>query len=167
MASIARRTTAARIGGNWAERARTIGESLGRRDYVLIGDALRAAAGADGAWQAAARAFAAGIALLPSPTGVETAAICAPFVPAPVYELTYRDGGPSGADVLRRVVASLPDHLASDGVAQIVTHVAEREGENYLERIRRWLVGANMNMHALRVGEDVIARDPWWLRRRV
>lgn len=77
-----------------------------------------------------------------------------PFVPAPVYELTYRDGGPSGADVLRRVVASIPDHLSSDGVAQIVTHVAEREGESYLERIRRWLVGANMNMHALRLGEE-------------
>jgi hypothetical protein len=77
-----------------------------------------------------------------------------PFVPAPVYELTYRDGGPSGADVLRRIIASLPDHLAQDGVAQIVTHVAEREGESYLERVRRWLVGANMNMHALRVGED-------------
>ncbi|MBX3471161.1 MAG: methyltransferase, partial [Planctomycetes bacterium] len=77
-----------------------------------------------------------------------------PFVPAPVYELTYRDGGPSGADVLRRIIASLPDHLAQDGVAQIVTHVAEREGESYLERVRRWLVGANINMHALRVGEE-------------
>lgn len=77
-----------------------------------------------------------------------------PFVPAPVYELTYRDGGPSGADVLRRIIASLPDHLAQDGVAQVVTHVAEREGESYLERVRRWLVGANINMHALRVGEE-------------
>lgn len=77
-----------------------------------------------------------------------------PFVPAPTYEVTYRDGGPSGADVLRRIIASLPDHLAPDGVAHIVTHVAEREGESYLERIRRWLVGANMNMHSLRVGEE-------------
>lgn len=77
-----------------------------------------------------------------------------PFVPAPVYQLPYRDGGPSGADVLRRIVASLPDYLAQDGTAQIVTHVAEREGESYLERVRRWLVGANMNMHALRLGEE-------------
>ncbi len=77
-----------------------------------------------------------------------------PFVPSPVYELTYRDGGPSGADVLRRIIASIPDHLAQDGVAHIVTHVAEREGESYLERIRRWLVGANLNMHSLRLGEE-------------
>jgi len=77
-----------------------------------------------------------------------------PFVPSPVYELTYRDGGPSGADVLRRIVASLPDYLTSDGIAQIVTHVAEREGESYLDRIRRWLGSANINMHALRVGEE-------------
>ncbi len=77
-----------------------------------------------------------------------------PFVASPVYELTYRDGGPSGADVLRRIVASLPDFLAPGGLAQVVTHVAEREGESYLERVRRWLVGANMNMHALRLGED-------------
>lgn len=79
-----------------------------------------------------------------------------PFVPSPVYELAYRDGGPSGADVLRRIVSSLPDFLSSDGVAHVVTHVAEREGEPYLERVRRWLGGANFHLHSLRLGEDDI-----------
>jgi hypothetical protein len=79
-----------------------------------------------------------------------------PFVPSPVYQLTYRDGGPSGADVLRRIVAALPDFLTTDGTAQIVTHIAEREGEPYLERIRRWLGGANFNLHSLRLGEEDI-----------
>jgi hypothetical protein len=79
-----------------------------------------------------------------------------PFVPSPVYELAYRDGGPSGADVLRRIISSLPDFLTTDGVAQIVTHVAERDGEPYLERIRRWLGGANFHLHSLRLGEDDI-----------
>lgn len=77
-----------------------------------------------------------------------------PFVPAPAQQLAWRDGGPSGADVLRRVVAALPDFLGPEGVAQIVTHVAERDGESYLERTRRWLGGANMHLHALRTGES-------------
>lgn len=77
-----------------------------------------------------------------------------PFVPAPVYELMYRDGGPSGADVVRRIVAALPDYLSTGGVAQIVTHLAERDGERYLDRVRRWLGGANMHLHSLRIGED-------------
>ncbi len=77
-----------------------------------------------------------------------------PFVPAPVYELMYRDGGPSGADVVRRIVAALPDYLATGGVAQVVTHLAERDGESYLDRVRRWLGGANLHLHSLRVGED-------------
>ena len=52
---------------------------------------------------------------------------------------------------------ALPDVLASGGVAQVVTHLAEREGESYLERTRRWLGGANMHLHSLRLAEhDVV-----------
>lgn len=79
-----------------------------------------------------------------------------PFVPSPVYELAYRDGGPSGADVLRRIVAGLPDHLEKGGMAHVVTHIAERDGERYLDRLRRWLGGANMNLHSTRLGEEEI-----------
>lgn len=76
-----------------------------------------------------------------------------PSAPSPGYELRFRDGGPSGADVLRRVVASIPDYLASGGYAQIVANIGERHGEAYLDRIRRWLAGANMNIHALKLTE--------------
>jgi methylase of polypeptide subunit release factors len=79
-----------------------------------------------------------------------------PFVPSPVYELHYRDGGPSGADILRRIIAAVPDYLAAGGIAQIVTHLGEREGESYLERVRRWLNGANLNLHVLKLGEDTV-----------
>jgi methylase of polypeptide subunit release factors len=79
-----------------------------------------------------------------------------PFVPSPVYEFAYRDGGPSGADVLRRIVAGLPDHLERGGMAHIVTHIAERDGERYLDRLRRWLGGANMHLHSTRIGEEEI-----------
>jgi hypothetical protein len=77
-----------------------------------------------------------------------------PSSPSPGYELRFRDGGPSGADVLRRIIAGIPDYLAAGGYAQVATYVGEREGEPYLERIRRWLSGANMNMHALKL-EDM------------
>ncbi len=79
-----------------------------------------------------------------------------PCVPAPAYELRWRDGGPSGADVLRRIVAAIPDYLQAGGVAQVVTHLGEREGEGYLDRVRRWLSGANMNLHSLKMGEQSI-----------
>lgn len=79
-----------------------------------------------------------------------------PFVPSPVYEFAYRDGGPSGADVLRRIVAGLPDRLERGGIAHIVTHIAERDGERYLDRLRRWLGSANMNLHSTRLGEEEI-----------
>ncbi|MCA8921045.1 MAG: methyltransferase [Planctomycetes bacterium] len=79
-----------------------------------------------------------------------------PCVAAPTYRLSYRDGGPSGADVLRRVIAHLPDHLSTEGSAHVVTQIAERDGEPYLDRIRRWLGGANMNLHSLRVNEQTV-----------
>ncbi len=77
-----------------------------------------------------------------------------PSVPSPVYELRWRDGGPSGADVLRRIIAAIPDYLQAGGIAQVVTHLGERDGESYLERVRRWLSGANMNLHVLKMGEQ-------------
>lgn len=81
-----------------------------------------------------------------------------PAAPSPGYELRHRDGGPSGADVLRRIIAGIPDYLSSGGYAQVSTYVGEREGEPYLERIRRWLSGANMNMHALKF-EDMTLNE--------
>jgi hypothetical protein len=81
-----------------------------------------------------------------------------PSSPSPGYELRFRDGGPSGADVLRRIITGIPDYLSSGGYAQVATVVGEREGEPYLERIRRWLGGANMNMHSLKL-EDLTVNE--------
>jgi carbamoyltransferase len=38
-----------------------------------------------------------------------------PFVPSPVNTLGFRDGGRSGEDIQKRIVAGLPDHLAPGG----------------------------------------------------
>lgn len=40
-----------------------------------------------------------------------------PFVPSPVNSIGYRDGGHSGEDVQRRIIAGLPQYLAPGGIA--------------------------------------------------
>ncbi|HEV8041397.1 MAG TPA: methyltransferase [Bryobacteraceae bacterium] len=74
-----------------------------------------------------------------------------PFVSSPVDELMFRDGGPSGEDIQRRIVAALPRYLAPGGIAQIVTELGEREGESIVKRVRQWLDGAAMDIHILRL----------------
>ena len=74
-----------------------------------------------------------------------------PFVPAPVNTIMFRDGGCSGEEVQRRIVAGLPEHLAPGGMAQIVTELGEREGESLSDRLRAWLNGAPMDIYILRL----------------
>ena len=74
-----------------------------------------------------------------------------PFVPSPVNSIGYRDGGHSGEDVLRRIVAGLPHHLSPGGIAQIITDMGEREDEPISDRLRVWLDGAPMDILILRL----------------
>jgi hypothetical protein len=74
-----------------------------------------------------------------------------PFVPAPAQEVGFRDGGPSGEDVQRRIVEGLARHLAPGGLAQMVTELGERDGESLEDRLRAWLGGAPMDIHVLRL----------------
>lgn len=81
-----------------------------------------------------------------------------PFVPSPVNTLGFRDGGRSGEDIQKRIVAGLPDHLAPGGVAQITTELGEREGEPLVNRLREWLSSAPMDIHILRLREYPAAK---------
>ena len=74
-----------------------------------------------------------------------------PFVPSPIDEFKFRDGGRSGEDVQQRIVAGLPRYLAPGGIAQMVTELGEREGEPIVERVREWLGGVPMDIHILRL----------------
>ncbi len=76
-----------------------------------------------------------------------------PFVPSPVDWLRYRDGGRSGEEVQRRIIAGLPQHLAPGGIAQIVTEFGERDGERLSDRLREWLGGAPFDLYILRLRE--------------
>lgn len=80
-----------------------------------------------------------------------------PFVPSPRDFLKYRDGGRSGEEVQRRIIAGLPEHLAPGGVAQIVTEFGERGDEPLSDRLREWLGGAAMDIHILRLREHSAA----------
>ena len=81
-----------------------------------------------------------------------------PFVPSPVNALGFRDGGPSGEDIQKRIVAGLPQHLEPGGMAQIVTELGEREGEPLTTRLREWLAGAPMDIYVLRVASHSAAQ---------
>jgi len=81
-----------------------------------------------------------------------------PFVPSPLDTLRFRDGGRSGEDVLKRVIAGLPHHLAPGGMAQVVTELGERDDEPLAQRLREWLNGAPMDIHLLRLGEYTAMR---------
>ncbi len=74
-----------------------------------------------------------------------------PFVPSPVDELGYRDGGSDGESVQRRIVEGLPCRLSLGGVAQIVTELGEREGDSLPDRLRSWLNGAPLDILVLRL----------------
>ena len=88
-----------------------------------------------------------------------------PFVPSPLDTLRFRDGGRSGEDIQKRIVAGLPHHLAPGGMAQMVTELGERDGELPVgqsgdrsgdqlgDRLREWLHGAPMDIHILRLAE--------------
>jgi methylase of polypeptide subunit release factors len=81
-----------------------------------------------------------------------------PFVPSPLDTLRFRDGGRSGEDIQKRIVAGLPSHLAQGGIAQIVTELGERDHEPLVHRLREWLNGAPMDIHILRLGSHVAAK---------
>jgi methylase of polypeptide subunit release factors len=74
-----------------------------------------------------------------------------PFVPAPVQKVGFRDGGPSGEEVQRRIIEGLPRHLAPGGTAQMVTEFGENDDDPLERRLRRWLGPAPIDIHVLRL----------------
>ncbi|WP_257462320.1 methyltransferase [Archangium lipolyticum] len=64
-----------------------------------------------------------------------------PFVPQPpsVARLLYRDGGPTGEDILRRLFQEGPRHLTEGGMLSITTDLINLDGLE--ERIRTWTEG--------------------------
>ncbi len=90
-----------------------------------------------------------------------------PFVVSPPggERLVYRDSGLPGDDVVRRVVAEAPQHLAPGGVAQVLANWVHVAGQPWQERLGAWLAGAGCDAWVLqREVADPAEYVELWLR---
>jgi methylase of polypeptide subunit release factors len=55
--------------------------------------------------------------------------------------LVYRDSGLPGDEVVRRVVSQSSHHLNEAGWCQVLANWAHRRGEDWQERVERWIPG--------------------------
>jgi SAM-dependent methyltransferase len=62
-----------------------------------------------------------------------------PYIPAKQTALIFRDGGEDGEQIIRRVVEGLPRFLRPGGRFYALLMATDREGEEFEQRIRRWL----------------------------
>ncbi|WP_375142201.1 class I SAM-dependent methyltransferase [Microbacterium sp.] len=66
-----------------------------------------------------------------------------PFVITPrvagVPEYEYRDGGLVGDALVERFIRTVPEHLASGGIAQLLGNWESRGGQDGLDRLRSWV----------------------------
>lgn len=84
-----------------------------------------------------------------------------PFVPSPHgprsrVRLAFRDAGPSGEDVLARLLAGLPGRLERDGIAAIVSVFADAQRRPLRRKLEEWLgPRANLDALLLEMGTDL------------
>jgi len=62
-----------------------------------------------------------------------------PFVPALGQNMVYRDGGDSGEEVIRGVVAGLPAHLRAGGTCVVLCVARDTETQTFEQRVQEWL----------------------------
>ena len=84
-----------------------------------------------------------------------------PYIPAVREDkprVFFRDGGEDGEVILQKIFEGLPDHLAADGRFYAVTLATDREGENFEQRIRRWLGPASPDFDVVLMAYDLKRR---------
>jgi hypothetical protein len=62
-----------------------------------------------------------------------------PYIPAKQTALIFRDGGEDGEQIMRRIVEGLPRFLRPGGTFYALLMATDREGEEFEQRIRKWL----------------------------
>jgi len=66
-----------------------------------------------------------------------------PYVPCADREAdaSWFSGGPTGEEVLQRIVSGLPDRLADRGIAHLYTMVVHHDDVPYRDKLERWMGG--------------------------
>jgi methylase of polypeptide subunit release factors len=72
-----------------------------------------------------------------------------PFVPAPEVKIYFRDGGKTGEDPLGRILGNLHGYLTDDGVCQIFSLLVFQKGQDYLQKLYRYLGKEHFNILVL------------------
>ncbi|MEO8595152.1 MAG: methyltransferase [Candidatus Solibacter sp.] len=62
-----------------------------------------------------------------------------PYIPAKETGIIFRDGGEDGEQIVRRAIEGLPGVLRPGGCFYSLQMATDREGEEFEQRIRRWL----------------------------
>ena len=81
-----------------------------------------------------------------------------PYIPAKDTSLVFRDGGADGEQIIRRAIEGLPRVLRPGGCFYSLQLATDREGEEFEQRIRRWLGAAQNEFDVILVSR--------WLRTR-
>jgi methylase of polypeptide subunit release factors len=90
-----------------------------------------------------------------------------PFVVSPgtAERLVYRDSGLPGDEVVRRVVAEAPRHLAAGGWCQVLANWVHRRGQPWQERVAGWLDGSGCDGWVVqREAADLAEYVELWLK---
>ncbi|MCX6630293.1 MAG: methyltransferase [Candidatus Solibacter sp.] len=111
-----------------------------------------------------------------------------PYVPARKNTMIFRDGGEDGEQILRRIVEGVPRFLRPGGRFYTMVTAADCEGEQFEDRLRRWLgpaeaefdlvlaaytltgpkdLAANSFLGQHTAVEDILYRHEIWARRKV
>jgi len=78
-----------------------------------------------------------------------------PYVPSKRQKYVFREGGEDGEQILRAIVQQAPRYLREGGRFYCVVMGADREGESFEDRIRKWLGEDEREFDAVLVSDSL------------
>lgn len=87
-----------------------------------------------------------------------------PYVPATETRMVYRDGGEDGEEVIRRILAELPDYLERGGHFYLTCAASDRAGAPLEQRIRTMIGAAEAEFDLLLVTHYLMSPGEYYGR---
>jgi hypothetical protein len=88
-----------------------------------------------------------------------------PYVISPDHDYAYRDSGLAGDALCRRLVETVPGHLAEDGYAHLLVSWAHDPEGEWDAPLREWVAGSGCDAWLLHYrSSDALAHAVGWLR---